>query len=76
MTWLLVLLLGAAPKVPIIFVVSCTITWTEYDQTVHTAHVPFWAYKTEARAKAGVSYQNAAHNPWANQCDYARVELR
>lgn len=59
----------------LIYLVSCTLTVTEYDGKTHARHVPYAAYLTEAAAQTAVTVQNAAKNPKANRCDYAHVPL-
>lgn len=59
-----------------IFVMSCTVRWTEYDGSVHRQHVPWLAFQSGAEAQTAVIAQNAAHNRDANRCDYRRrVEM-
>lgn len=59
-----------------IFVMSCTVQWTEYDGSPHRLHLPWLAFETAAAAQQAVRQQNAAHNPDATRCDYRRVDLQ
>jgi hypothetical protein len=58
-----------------IFVVSCTLRWTDVDQRERTRHTPYRSFRLEGQAEREVRLLNSAQDPRVSDCDYTYVLL-